>query len=61
MRQAMMSARRALARVRPTLVQAVGAGGVSWGLWDVRPWAGKLAAGVLLLAFGVAAERDEAS
>lgn len=61
MRKAIESVRRAVSQVKATAVQLVGAAGVSWGLWDVRPWAGKLAGGLLLVAFGVASERGGAS
>ena len=61
MGKAILSVRRAVSQVKATGVQIVGAAGVSWGLWDVRPWAGKLAGGLLLLAFGVAAERGGAA
>ncbi len=60
MRKAILSVRRAVVQVRATAVQMLGAAGVSWGLWDVAPWAGKLAGGALLVAFGLAAERGRA-
>lgn len=37
-------------------LQLVGAAGISWGLWEQWPWAGKVAGGVLALLFGVARE-----
>jgi hypothetical protein len=57
MRKFIALARGGAQRFRPAVLQLVGGAGVSWGLWDVRPWAGKLAGGLLLVAFGVAAER----
>lgn len=44
-------------RWQPSLVQYVGAGGVSWGVWERWPWLGKAVGGALLVAFGVASER----
>lgn len=57
MRKIVALARGGVQRFRPSVLQFVGAGGVSWGLWDVQPWAGKVVAGLFAVAFGVAAER----
>jgi hypothetical protein len=57
MRKYIVAARGVVQKFRPSALQFAGGAGVSWGLWDVAPWAGKAAAGLLLVAFGVAAER----
>lgn len=59
MRKLIAHVRGVVGRVRPSLLQLMGGAGVSWGLWDVEPWAGKLAGGLLVLLAGVAAERGE--
>jgi hypothetical protein len=60
MRKLLKSARAAVSSYRATAIQVLGAGGVSWGLYDVRPWLGKAAGGLLLVLFGLAAERGGA-
>jgi len=57
MRKLFALARSGAARRGVDVVQLAGVAGVSWGLWDVAPWAGKVAAGLGVLLFGVAAER----
>lgn len=58
MRNVVAAARRLAAKYRPTVVQVVGAAGVSWGMWERWPWVGKTAGGALLVLFGVASERS---
>lgn len=58
MRKTFAAVRDAAIQFHPQAAQWLGAAGVSWGLYGLRPWLGKTVGGVLVILFGVAAERS---